>query len=418
MALDTDAATPTPDPLADLRGQASDAFAAGDLGAALAALETLSAADPEDPRTANDLGVVRFALGRHAEALASFRNAQALSGCEGHLLVENLLDALQALALAPRPKQGSGRTPPQRFDMGEDPMAIFRARQAWERDSAQALFRDLQSVDDETWFAALRNSVDGKPFLGHALPGFIDPAAQRAFVGSAGKSALAEGARFMRIVLDYARQAGLDLGGDVVAADFGSGWGRYTRFLLKYVHPDNLYGLEVSPAMVEHCRRAFGAANFLRVHSMPPCPLRSGTLDLVIGYSVFSHLSRECADAWIEEFARVVKPDGLVIVTTQGRDFLRFCRNLAEKTEFSHPWFAMLAESFGRDEGALAAYEAGEFRFHGVGAHDGTYGDAVVPRAYVERHWLAHFELVDFFEDAARLPQALIVLRRRSEDIT
>lgn len=414
MNPDTEQAGPRADSGAALRERAGEAFAAGNLEASLAALEALAEAEPGDARTANDQAVVLFALGRHAESIAAFRHAQALAGCEGHLLVDNLLDALQAVALAPKPRREPAPSAAPAKDVPDDPASILGARRLWEQDSARALFRDLQAVDDETWFAALRASVDGTPFLGHALPGFIDPARQRAFVGGSGKSALAEAERFMRIVLGYCRQAGLDLGGDVAAADFGSGWGRYTRFLMKYVDPDKLYGLEVDPGMVEHCRRAFGTASFLRVDPMPPCPLRDGLLDLVIGYSVFSHLSRDCADAWIGEFGRIVKPGGLVIVTTQGRDFLRFCRSLRDRTEFSHPWHAMLAESFGRDEDALPAYDAGEFRFHGLGAYDGTYGDAAIPRAYVERHWLGEFELLDFFEDAARLPQAVIVLRRRA----
>ena len=164
--------------------------------------------------------------------------------------------------------------------------------------------------------------------------------------------------------------------------------------------------------MVEHCRKAFGMANFLTVKTMPPCPLRSGLVDLIFGYSVFSHLAPHCADAWISEFARTTKPGGLVLMTTQGRSFIDFCRGVRESGDRSHAWFISLSKAFTDSEQAYHDYDAGQFMHFGEGQYGGTYGESLIPREYIERHWQTYFDLVEFIDDRAVLPQALFVLRR------
>lgn len=257
-------------------------------------------------------------------------------------------------------------------------------------------------------------------FQGHLLPGFINADMQSKYVGSSGVKALQEAARFIRVILRYAGDNGIVFDDTSKCVDFGSGWGRYTRFMLKYIHPDNLYGLEVNAQMVEHCRKSFGMANFLRVDSFPPCDLRDNLIDMVFGYSVFSHLSPDCADAWINEFARIVRPGGLVLMTTQGRSFIEFCRSVRESGDHSSSWFVSLANSFIDTSAAYRDYDAGQFLHAGqkhaaYGQYGGTYGESLIPRGYIEKRWLTYFELVDFVDDRQVLPQALFVLKRRRD---
>ncbi|MFD3300191.1 methyltransferase domain-containing protein [Aquipseudomonas alcaligenes] len=407
------------DDLQHLRNKAYEHFAAGDFNESLACLATLHARQGSNPELANDIAVVLHKLGRTQEALLKFREAQNLSGEARSLVADNLIDILEVQLQAfsqqseEHRKQLAARS--ASLTGAYDDFAGKVLRQAltlWQSDSAGELHRSLKSLDDEVWAEVLCESVDGKLFEGHILPGFIAEETQRTFVGSSGVPALREAQNFIRVVLHYARENGISFDGRTRAVDFGSGWGRYTRFMLKYVHPDNLYGLEVNSAMVEHCRKSFGMANFIKVESYPPCDLRDNLVDLVFGYSVFSHLAPACANAWIEEFARIMRPGGLLLMTTQGRTFIDYCRNIRESGNRSHPWFVSLAKAFADTEQAYRDYDAGEFLHYGEGQYGGSYGESLIPRGYVEKAWLKDFELVDYVDDRAFLPQALFVLRR------
>ena len=139
----------------------------------------------------------------------------------------------------------------------------------------------------------------------------------------------------------------------------------------------------------------------------------------MISWSVFSHLDEFYAMRWIGEFHRVLKPGGLVMLTTQSRRFIQFCAEMrvrrASGIRLEHPWYEACADSFVDEHAANSRYEGGEFLHHSpaqppsLSAH---YGEAIIPRGFVIRHWTPLFRLVDFVDNAVRLPQALIVLQK------
>lgn len=395
-----------------IRQQAYERFAQGEFAQALMLFQKLESAGEGDAELANDIAVVMHRMGNTEAAVEKFREALDLGG--GDFLAPNaiavLAEQVAALNSKPAPIPAAPKAATELESLGAH--LVDQALRVWRRDSPVALHKALAELDDEAWFRVLFNSVEKPLFKGHHLPGFIDAALQAAFVGSSGIAALQEAANFMRVVLKYSRANGIAFDGSTRIADFGSGWGRYTRFLLKYASPDNIFGLEINPLMVEHCRKAFGTANFLKVDAFPPCDLRNGLLDLTFGYSVFSHLAPDCANAWIDEFARITKPGGLVMMTTQGRTFIDFCANIRKRNDLSNPWFESLAKSFVDEQSALDDYDRGEFLHAGFGQYGGTYGESLIPRGYIEKSWTRYFDLVDFVDSRSFLPQALFVLKR------
>lgn len=291
-------------------------------------------------------------------------------------------------------------------------MQIEDTPQGWFENSASGLHSYAKTLSDEQWLHRVIDSADARFTDGYMMPGFVDPTIQRNFVGSSGRTALLEAANFISVVLGISRHFGILSHPDFRACDFGSGWGRYTRFLIKYAHPDNIYGMDLDSSMLEKCRKNFGMCNFLKVSSLPPSPVRESFFDLLIGYSVFSHLSPDCADAWIDDFARIMRPGGLIFITTQGRTFIEFCRHIRESGDLSHGWFEGLARSFVDVEQSHKDYDAGRYLFSAT-REDPYYGEALIPPQYVTEKWTSNFELVNFFDDRNFLPQALIVLRRK-----
>jgi SAM-dependent methyltransferase len=376
--------------------QAHLAFQDQDYRQALAALEDAQRRLGPQSEISNDIAVTRYRLGDLPGAVASFREAARLAG--GSLVMDNVLDLLETQI-----SRGVGaQSQPARDQL-----------QAWFSDSISGVFDAAQPLSDDEWFGVLTRSVRGERFQGHFLPGFVEPELQVRFVGNSGEASMQEAAAFIRVVLHYAREAQVPLDGTAKMLDFGCGWGRYTRFLLKYARPDNIYGADVNAGMIEQCRRLFGSCNFSTVPPFPPSDFRDGLFDLVLGYSVFSHLSAACADAWTNEFARIVRPGGIVLMTTQGRSFIELCRQVRAAADQSREHHAALAAAFVDEAAAYQAYDAGEFLFSPLrGTHE-FYGEALIPRGYIEQHWLNDFELVDFVDSRSFLPQALMVLKRR-----
>ncbi len=115
--------------------------------------------------------------------------------------------------------------------------------------------------------------------------------------------------------------------------------------------------------------------------SVATVALGAATFDLVYAYSVFSHLSAPLADAWVHEFARVLKPGGILIVTSRGRSFIDFVvRARAE----GHDWTPRACYD---PAAAYRAFDAGQVVFDGTSrevVRDASfYGHALIPVAHV-----------------------------------
>ena len=295
------------------------------------------------------------------------------------------------------------------LNLPRQPRNVTDLDSAWQR---------IRSLSDKDWLKALQRSIDIPSFDGFPMPGFPSEALQVGMVGSSNEAALREGMMFYRAVRDLCAQHHRQWTEKDRLLDFGTGWGRYARIFMKDFHPSNVVGIDVDESYIKGCRETFPYGSFETVPPLPPSHLPDAGFDLVIAYSVFSHLAEHAANAWIAEFARVLRPGGMVAVTTQGRGFLQVCEQMRSRENHEHPWHRNLARSFVDRAAAEAAYDAGEFLFSATGGGDVRpstfYGEALVPPGYVERHWSDKFELLEYVDDRGFLPQALILLRKRN----
>ena len=277
-----------------------------------------------------------------------------------------------------------------------------------------AVFSDLT---DEAWLQVLIDSVHRPVARDLPLPGFPPEALQRQFVGSAGADTLREAFNFYRTVKGYCAREHRPIAGDQRILDFGCGWGRIARLFLKDVPAGNFTGVDVDPDVIALCTATFPYGTFRAVPAVPPTDLPPAHFDLAYAYSVFSHLNEATHLAWVRELARVLKPGGLLFATTQGRAFIDFCASIRRQGRPETGWHEALARSFPDRDAALAAYDSGRFLHEPTGGGDhrppSFYGETLIPRGYVERQWSPHLVLVDFRDDPAWLPQALIVMRKR-----
>jgi len=270
-------------------------------------------------------------------------------------------------------------------------------------------------LTDDEWLAVLIRSVKEPIVDGVPMPRFPDDTLQANTVGYAGEMALREVFPLFVLVQKYARQVGRPLGPDTRLLDFGCGWGRSTRLFLKQIKAANIQGIDVDPMFVDVCRSTIPGARFDQVNALPPTAFPDGSFDVVTGYSVLSHLAEHASLAWVQEFSRLLRPGGLMCVTTQLRDFIGFCESFRGK-ENVVPWHQGLAKSFVDVEASYAAYDAGEYLYAPTGGGPARpsdfYGEAIIPEGYVRTRFTPFLRYVDFVADRRLLPQALIVMQK------
>lgn len=285
----------------------------------------------------------------------------------------------------------------------------------------------LSQMSDEQWFETLVKSIENPIVNGVELPGFPPDQFQTVIVGSSGKQALQEAFNFYREVKHYASGLALKFDNSSRILDFGCGWGRIIRFFLKDINSDNLYGVDVDPGMIDICNKHVRCGNYSVVNPEPPTEFPNESMDVIYAYSVFSHLAEPIHIKWIEEFSRILKPGGMLVVTTMARYFIEYCQSLQGRTHESE-YHNALAKSFVETQGALDDYDNGKFLYSAIGGGPvlpgSFYGIALIPRAYVEKEWTKFLTFIDFVDDRTRLPQAMIVMKKslidfhsRAEDI-
>jgi SAM-dependent methyltransferase len=250
----------------------------------------------------------------------------------------------------------------------------------------------LKTVPDLAWTSLA--------FSGIELPPMPPEQIQRNWCGNAGVGLAVQSAEFYTLIKDtYARYADGPFS-EARVLDFGCGWGRLARLLLKDLPPELIHGCDPDPNILEWCQRIPG--------TFRPCEPRPRTLpfekpfDLVYAFSVFTHLGPNTHMDALDAIHRSLKPGGLFIVTVRPRAFL-------ETREFSQLGDEPLAM-------LQSAYDRAEYlhRPYNLPPVDGevTYGETVLPTGYISRHWSDRFELLSSLPYESDVYQVPLAMRR------
>jgi SAM-dependent methyltransferase len=277
----------------------------------------------------------------------------------------------------------------------------------------------FSAVDDDTWFWMHTSTrIRRRPAIASLLPGLPPASMQENFTGSSGFSTLYQGFRAYQLFKNYYEKHVGPMRNSRGVLDFGCGWGRIIRFFLRDVAPEKLSGADHSEEAIRNCRATNKWCSFTLIEPNPPTPLASQSFDLIYLYSVFSHLPEEMHWALLREFQRLLSPGGMLIATTRRRDFIESCRALREDPTVNEKpfWLNAGAKVFLDTDATLSAYDNGEFCYGSVGAKDrwSFWGEACIPKVYVEKHWSDIFEICDYMDDKAVCPQNVIVARKRT----
>lgn len=104
--------------------------------------------------------------------------------------------------------------------------------------------------------------------------------------------------------------------------EWGCGPARVLRHLKSPDGSDwRLWGADYNVHTVSWCKEHWPTINFLQNDLVPPIPAENDFFDVIYCVSVFTHLSKELHQQWINEVIRLLKPGGLFIGTFHGEEY-------------------------------------------------------------------------------------------------
>lgn len=270
--------------------------------------------------------------------------------------------------------------------------------------------------DDEFWLWANTIGYKEQPILHEMLPAMPPEETQELFTGASGDRTLISAFHVYKLFKQIIERNYGAISRCENILDFGCGWGRITRFFLKDLEPSGIWGVDCVPSIVEVCRQTNQWCNFLTIEPKPPTTFPDNMFDVIYSYSVFSHLSEDIHQEWIAEFGRILKPGGLLIATTRGREFIKYCGGLGEKENLPSYHLQGLSSIFQNTAQCLLDYDQGRYCHHpksgGFELDSSFYGETCIPRDYVLKHWTKHFTLVDYLGERSLEEQNVIVVRK------
>jgi SAM-dependent methyltransferase len=109
----------------------------------------------------------------------------------------------------------------------------------------------------------------------------------------------------------------------VLIFEWGCGPGRLIRHLSADppFADSRLIGSDFNTDSVAWCRWHLPGIDFVVNKAEPPLPLPDGTVDILYARSVLTHLPDHLTRAWMKELRRVVRPGGLIVLSTGGANF-------------------------------------------------------------------------------------------------
>jgi SAM-dependent methyltransferase len=187
-----------------------------------------------------------------------------------------------------------------------------------------------------------------------------------------------------------------DPAGLKMVLDWGCGCGRLIE-MFKYLSKNKeLYGCDIDSEAIDWCKDNLENIEFTTIHPLPPTEYPDNFFDLVIGNSVFTHLTRDVQFLWLEELNRIIKNDGLLLATVHGgcATFFQF-QNKAKEILKDGIHDGSIVDTLG-DIAPKDYYRA-------------TYQS----QEYTKREFGKYFEVLDYIEKGSSNFQDMVVMRKK-----
>jgi SAM-dependent methyltransferase len=196
--------------------------------------------------------------------------------------------------------------------------------------------------------------------------------------------------------------------------DWGCGCGRVSAHFLADGRIGEIHGCDIDGEATAWCAHHLQPGRFRPIDPYPPTPYPDDFFDLVIGYSVMTHLRRDVQAQWLKEVARILAPGGLFLASVHGRWAAYFWDS--SKRSPVRKFFAKARESLFGPPPLAADFSDStlDAALDGI-APEGYYRGVFQSRRYTENEWSRYFEVLEFIEAGMASYQDLVIMRSRDE---
>ena len=171
------------------------------------------------------------------------------------------------------------------------------------------------------WYRGLRLSRSNRRFAEEQAPFRFPPARLLYEIsGIVDYSTYLRGGRYAVSYLTKIAKPHLTKDSDLTVCEWGCGAARIIRHFPEIEDPrfSRVIGTDYDARMIAWCSANIEDVEFFRNDLAPPLPLPDHSVDFLYALSVFTHLTEELQHSWLDDLLRVVRPDGVVLMTTMG----------------------------------------------------------------------------------------------------
>jgi SAM-dependent methyltransferase len=180
--------------------------------------------------------------------------------------------------------------------------------------------------------------------------------------------------------------------------DFGCGCGRISLPLCAIVPASRLTATDADVEATDWLRDRLPEASVAANGDLPPLPYGDASFDLIVGWSVMTHLPEDFQDAWLAELARVLAPGGTMLLTIHG------------PTHFDK------VDAPADDPSRVALQEKGIVYFENYGPESPFapyYQTTYHHLDYIREHWSQYVDIVDIIVGGGRPTHDMVVTTKK-----
>ena len=214
-----------------------------------------------------------------------------------------------------------------------------------------------------------------------------------------------------------ALQQGVNLRDGANVLDFGCGVARQLLQFTRNFPNANYSACDIDDTSIDFIKRAYPQVDSYTSPFRPPLKFEDNHFDLIYSVSIFSHLAMADIPPWLDELARITKPGGICLLTTEGTTALQM---------MSKGWDSPIEDLNAKLQKDGFLYEEYSFLKESVKTQDtlritsllvgveGSYGATVLSLDHIKEHWnTEHFEVVDIIEGIIGYRQDVVILRKK-----
>lgn len=201
---------------------------------------------------------------------------------------------------------------------------------------------------------------------------------------------------FVKLDQALRRVAGKGLDQFSRVLDWGCGCGRTTRYLQR-LPETKVVGVDIDADNVEWCRQHLANGEYRHVSLHPPVDLELSAYDVIIGISVFSHLTERDHIEWLYELHRIARPGAILLMSI-----------LSEASVSRASFPPALVEEW--HASGFIAHSNQDLK--GYIEDESYYVNTCITEDYIRRQWSRFFNLLEIIPAYIGNQQDLVVMRK------